>query len=1407
MNLSRICFLILCLAPISSLSAQSLDLFFEHFTTEDGLSQNDVNCIIQDSLGFMWFGTNDGLNRYDGYNVTEYKPSETDSFSISSNLINCLETDHRNRLWIGTTGFGISCFDPTTERFTNYGHDPNVPSSLISNQILDLHVDRKQRLWVGTAQGLNLFELTTDENGFQGSALRNITKKMIPPALQAIHINAIYQAKENVYWVLSAAGVFMLEDRESSRDYLTMEAVAPYLIATSIVAYNENNMILGGSNGLYWFDLQKRDPLTGRISPLILDSKIHSKLLIYHNEIWTASPLGLSRYGFSDGERLPRLVKHYASDLRDLHSLNKTVLRYIYADQNGLIWLGTNGGGVNKFDPEKKVFAHYQQQLEEGSLSNNKIRSVFEDSKQNLWLGTEGGGVNFLPRDSKGNDYLSFTQLDRPSYCFAINEYEEEGESYILVGGQSVPSLFKIKLADAEKGIQSQQLQEVPTVKSSVFALLNQDNRYVWIGTYSEGVFRMPISPQTGEIVQFQHQAREPHSLSSSLIRSLMQDSKGNIWIGTGFGLNLLIAEERSNANPIFKHFFYQKADSSSLSHDYILALHESKNGDIWIGTFGGGLNKYIAGDNTQRASFKRYNEAHGLPNNVVKGILEDDEGYLWISTNKGLSRFDPEKEEFHNYDTNDGLQSDEFSELAACKLQSGEMLFGGVNGFNVFRADSLYSNPHLPKVVFTSFQVLNTELKVGETYNDHDILPKAIPYTKEIYLQHDENSFSVEFSALHYSAPEKNQYAFKLENFQDEWAYVDASKRFATFTNLSPGTYTLFVKASNNDGLWNEKPHELKIIIAPPFWLTWWAFAFYLALLICLLWAFRRYTIIGIKEKHELVLEHLEKEKAEELQKLKLQFFTNISHELRTPLTLISGPMEYLLKSGKGLAYDERQRQYVLIRKNADYLLRLVNQLLDFRKLDQGILKLKVGPVDALAYVKEIAEPFQFIANKKNIDYDFNISDSQGLKWIDPDIVEKTLYNLLSNAFKFTPPDGKIEVIVKILEGDETKESGLFASEVLSIVISDSGPGIPEEERENIFDRFYKSQDTVTENYSGAGIGLAYTRDLVHLHHGTISVGESDTGGARFTVNIPIEKRAYTRPERIASGQENLASYQNQIDKWEEEIIEEKKVVANSSHAGNKPQILVVDDNADIRTFIKGALSEEFSILEAEDGQIGLKLATESLPDLILSDVMMPNMDGMTLCNQIKTEALTSHIPVILLTAKTSEKSEREGLAFGADDYIRKPFKIDILKLKIQNLLKLREDIHRRFRKEVLLEPETISVTSTDEIFLKKAMDLIEEHMTNPDFNVENMAQEIGVSRSKLYLKLKALTGQSSSEFIRTVRLKRAVQLLESSDLTVKEIMYMTGFNTASYFSKCFKKQFGIVPSEYVKQQRSLAG
>ncbi|MEO0472122.1 MAG: response regulator, partial [Bacteroidota bacterium] len=738
-------------------------------------------------------------------------------------------------------------------------------------------------------------------------------------------------------------------------------------------------------------------------------------------------------------------------------------------------------------------------------------------------------------------------------------------------------------------------------------------------------------------------------------------------------------------------------------------------------------------------------------------------------------------------------------------RLQNGKLLFGGVNGFNVFQPDNLYMNPFPPEIAFTSFQILNRPINAGDQFNGRVILEKSISQTEQIHLNYDENSFSVEFAALHFSAPTKNQYAFRLEGFQEEWAYVDAGKRFATFTNLGPGEYTLQVKASNNDGLWNNQIKNLVIRISPPFWQTWWAFLIYFFTFVGLLWAFRRYTVIGIREKHDLVLERLDKEKTEEIQQLKLQFFTNISHEIRTPLTLITGPLEYLLTSGRGLAYEDREKQYLLIRKNADFLLRLVNQLLDFRKIDQKQFSLKVFESDIVSYVKEITEPFQFIANKKNLTYTFHADVPHLTAWFDPDIIDKTLNNLLSNAFKFTPEGGKVEVHISALTPAETKGTSISGLHGLELRILDSGPGIPEEDREHVFDRFFKSKQDSGENSLGAGIGLSYTRDLIHLHQGIIKVEPATLGGACFVVQIPVEGAAYNQ-ENIGAPSELRTREQIPIwDQYKDETEAEKTQEESTNNEETAPQvsILVVDDNKDIRSFVRNALQQSYQIYEAEDGIEGLEMAKEHSPDLIISDIMMPRMNGIELCQELKSNPLTSHIAVIMLTARASDESEKESLEFGADAYIRKPFKLDLLQLKVKNLLRLRNQIHQQFRKEVILQPEAVSATSTDEIFLKKAMDLIEEHMTDPDFNVENMAVEIGMSRSKLYLKLKALTGQSSSEFIRRVRLKRAVQLLESSDLTVKEIMYMTGFNTASYFSKCFKKVYGIVPSEYVSKRK----
>ena len=938
----KIMVLICFLLQIQVHIAQPNRIYFDHITTEEGLSQNDINCILQDRNGFMWFGTHDGLNQYDGYQFSVYKPDPADPYSIHSNLIHTLAEDSLGRIWIGTAGSGISMFDPTNQRFTRCKYTPNDSTNPGGYLIRSQLVDDDQRLWVGTSEGLHVFDIQAVPQKGNGY-LHNITAEFVPPELKSGRIEVIFQDKDHTIWIGSNRGLFHVIPPKIQQQPCRIEhiSIAPSRNPSQIRAINQdknNRLIIATSSELLYqtqLDAQQHPLFTLLAYGQFVNIEIDD-----FEQIWVTSQSGLYRFSqLQDSTGLPQLVQRYTNNLEDPHSLNKDVLRSLFLDKNGMVWVGTNGGGVNRFDPGKMTFSHFKKNLNPGSIGYNKIRSIFEDSELNIWIGTEGGGLDFLGAEKDDGAYDQFIHLPQPQNIFAIEEIHEGETKTIYFGAQHNPGLYKVRLPLKGEKNPPLVVSPIPEITSAVFAILKDHQHGLWVGTYNDGLFHMRFNATSGspDFYRFQHDPQNVGSLSNNIIRSLMQDQHGNIWIGTGHGLNMLPHEESSSHAPTLVHFFHQENDTNSLSHNYILALYESQKGDVWVGTFGQGLNKFVPAKDHVPAHFIRYTEKEGLANNVVKGILEDAQGYLWISTNRGLSRFDPTSETFKNYDTHDGLQGNEFSELACFKRQSGEMLFGGVNGFNAFNPESFQDNSHLPEVVFTGFQVLNKPVSVGEKVNGRVILKQPISETHQLNLRHHENSFSLEFAALHYSAPKKNQYQYKLEGFDESWIPVNAQKRFATYTNLEPGDYTIQVKASNNDGVWNEVPSRISIHISPPIWRTWWAYTFYAALIIFSLIAFRRYTIIGIKEKHDLVLEHLEKEKAEELHQMKLQFFTNISHELRTPLTLISGPLEYLIKAGQGMDYGQREQQYHLIQKNANYLLRLVNQLLDFRKLDQN--------------------------------------------------------------------------------------------------------------------------------------------------------------------------------------------------------------------------------------------------------------------------------------------------------------------------------------------------------------------------------------------------------------------------------------------------------------------------------------
>ncbi|MBX2874885.1 MAG: response regulator [Saprospiraceae bacterium] len=1373
--------------------AQASQIRFEHITSEHGLSENVVNCIFQDSKGFIWVGTNDGLNRYDGYHFRVFNPAPDDNQSINSNLIFAINEDLNGNIWIGTTGSGLNKFDPRTETFEQFQRDPQRTTTLSNDQVTSLYTDRHGRLWVGTLDGLNVIlpdAQPEDSNYIQPIAIA---------APNALPVNEITEDKAGNIWMATRLGLYKCDARDLNGKYDFRRIDVAGLVSRNLKSIEidaHGRLVVGGPPGVYYQTGGGAHPIFEQIGETI---NVQSILTEGEDKVWVGTYTGLQAFKLGPRGTDPELIETFNPVAENPYSLNKNVIRALQKDRSGIIWVGTSGGGLNKFDPSRKPFFHFGQNLRRDGNRYTEIRSMLEDSYGNLWVGTEGGGLFWYPGNTSAAPYAEFYSIPSSASVFALEEIQENGQTYLLVGSEDTPTLRKLLISATGAGAS----EVVPGVIGSVFSILQDERGIIWVGTYNKGLERW--LPKEGGGYTRNWFTKEDGDLANDIVRRVFEDAHGNIWIGTAKGLHKIEAAETTKEHPEIVLFQNTEEDARSLSHNYVLDIFESSSGYLWIGTFGGGLNQLVYEEDGRGAYFKRYWEKDGLPSNTIKGILEDEVGQLWLTGNGGLSKFDPETETFQNYSTTDGLQSAEFFEAAKAKRMDGSLLFGGVNGFNAFLPQSIQENTNQPKVVFTRLLVHNQEVAPNEAVNGRVILDQAVTESEGIQLAYRQNDFSVEFAALHFADPQKNEYAFKLEGYHEDWIEVGAEKRYATFTNLPHGNYTLLVKASNADRVWDPEPARLQIRIKPPFWLAWPAYVLYGVLIVGALWLFRRYTIINVKEKHQLMLEHMEREKLEELNQMKLRFFTNISHELRTPLTLIISPLEFILEKGKTLSSENLQQQYHYMYKNAKYLLRLVNQLLDFRKLDQGSLNVRVRRGDIKAFIENVTQPFQFLANKKSIDFDLGHSESDIYTFFDPDLIEKIMYNLLSNAFKFTPAGGTIRVEVK--ERYMQNKSG--KDPFVEIRVQDDGIGISRSQQKKIFERFHKGENKKM-NKDGAGIGLAYTKSLVELHHGAISAESIKGKGSCFIVILPMNKNAYLKSE-IEQGK--IEQFQADSDPLEYLVAEPVAEVSGASIGMNSieqekelPLLLFVDDNADIRSFIKEGFQNDFRIIEAEDGELGYEVALSSLPDIIVSDVMMPNMDGIELCKHLKTNPLTSHIPIVLLTAKSADEDELEGLRTGADAYVVKPFKLDILRAQLMNTYLQRERLKQRFRQEVLLQPEEITVTTADEEFLKRAVSIIEDHMSDSEFNVEALVKEMFLSRSKLYLKLKALTGQSSSEFIRTIRLKRAIQLLEKSDYTIKEIMFMTGFNTASYFSKCFKNQFGVVPSEYLKQKKKRA-
>ncbi|MEM6643087.1 MAG: two-component regulator propeller domain-containing protein [Bacteroidota bacterium] len=1348
------------------LQAQDLQLHgrFEHYSSQTGLSQNDVRAIFQDSDGYLWVGTHGGLNRFDGYHFKQYIRGENDRYNIASNLISAIAEDSLGNLWIGTDDKGLMQYARGADQFINIG---GIDQSLTDKNISQVFSDEAGKIWALAKKGLNI---------------------IIPTKDGSWTIDRFYYEDNRIYtgfcdktgrlWFGGQNGLLRYFGKTGQGKHQFIPYQIGSLDAIRHISENDTSLIVSDSRGLYAIPFKGLETNEPKAYVLSKQKGIGDHFSDGNRNIWYATNQGLYALYRKNGN----IEKHkFENSLAAPNSISGNIILSIIEDNNNLIWIGTNGNGLNLYNPNKKNFQHFNRQNTPGSISFNKIRALESDSKGNIWIGTEGGGYNILKMEDEDYAFQSgFKNMSVPNseqnFVFSIEAATFAKKEIVYIGTSAFSNLIQIEPA---KGLSPVPIS--PRPGSPIFCLLQDSKRNLWAGSYGKGMYYYELNDDA-EVVDM-HKINVSNGLLSNIIRSVAEDKEGNIWIGTDSGVNKLIDGVRKAERSKVVDYTNIPGDSTSLSYDYVLPIFKSNNGTLWIGTLGGGLNKVLPGDSTGNDRFLRYSVNDGFPSNVIKSIEEDNFENLWIGTNYGLSKLNPVTGDISNYGIADGLQDLEFGELASIKLADGQMLFGGVNGFNSFYPEEITSDYSATNVVFNSLTVLNEVVVPGSELNGRVLLERTINSTELLKLKHKESSFSISFAGLNFTSPTKNKYSYILENFDDSWNNVGSGNRVAKYTNIPPGKYIFKVKASNADGYMGDDHKELVIEVSRPIWNTYFAKGIYAIIFLIALWFFRKYTIITNSKKSELQIEHLEKEKIEELSQLKLKFYTNVSHEFRTPLTLILGLVDRLKSVYKNLSNEERETYFNKIQRNSQILLNLINQLLDFRKVEQGQMPLNLVKGDISKYLKALFENFKELSRKKDIDYTL-ICEQSIVGYYDKDILERIMFNLLSNAFKFTEKEGEITVTI------EKRNDEIYALEII-----DTGIGIDQKLQSKIFSRFTNGKHR-TETV-GTGIGLSYTKSLVELYNGEISFTSKKGVGTKFVLELPFAESKF-EGHALSDEEEIIEGFSKDVN-W---LVEDTYEVTDSDrNPVIEDTILIVEDNNDILFYLEDHFKSVYNIHLAKNGKEALEKCLQEDIDLVVSDVMMPEMDGFEFCEKLKEDERINHIPVILITARKSTDHRIKGYGKGADAYLGKPFEMVELEARIKSLLSTRKTLLQKIRKNISLEPNEIEVTSLDEKFMNRVMAFIEKNIGLTEFTVEMLASECGMSQLHLNKKLKVLVGKTANSFIRSIRLKRAAQLLVKNRYSVNEIMYEVGFIDAKYFRSCFKKEFGMTPTDYQKE------
>ncbi|MDA3881411.1 MAG: ATP-binding protein [Prolixibacteraceae bacterium] len=1333
----------MCLYLLSQvpLFAYQSELTFDGFSQEEGLSNNQVQCIYQDRQGWIWIGTSQGVNRYDGYNFVNFLYSPNDSMSLKGSLVRVIFEDRTGALYVGTENGTINRYNRNNQTFDKPFDDH--PYFLDEVSINDICQDDDGVLWVATHDNILLI-YPDGEVTLLSDIARNLSVNIWGNFVRELSFD-----NTGRLWAGTNEGVFII-------DPITKE-IEEFNLPLSTGTTDEIWEIYSDAEGVIWIGTYMNglfavDPVTLDVDAIVLEPEIDRTETVRtlstdsYGQLWIGTRGGLFIYRKNIGT-----VGFYRHDDRKPGSLINNSVLDVFHDRTGESWIGTRGG-LNLLAKSKQAFKNFSAQPANDKYLNSSIVYAFwVDGDGKIWVGTEDGGVNIFNPDTESYTYMTANSEKQNSLSRnCIKAFKYDGKSNLWIGS----FWGGVDILNIETG-EITNLKHEPGNRNSisdnkVMDIETDDEGFVWVANWG-GIDR--IDPVTLDVVRFAH-------ISGGHANWVKLGLDNNLWIGT----------------PREVVVYNLRTKNVSRFDEYTRSVYFDSKERIWLATVDKGLALY----SLPGGALKYYDQSNGLANNQALCILEDSDNDLWVSTTNGLSCFDPATEVFLNYNSHNGLLNNQFSYGAAYEMDDGRMIFGGISGFNIFNPVEVKRTLENAPLVFTDFKIFNKSVLAG---SESDVLPKSINQLEELVLGYDQKVITFEFAALNYVNSNRNLYSYYLEGFETTWNEPSAL-RSATYTNLDPGDYLLKVKRVLPGGNTNENVLTLSVTILPPYWKTTWFRAILLLVIMSLVFALMQVFLYRERIKNELVLERMKAKKLHELDMLKLKFFTNISHEIRTPLSLILAPLKKLKQ--KTIPSNEVDSHIDIMYRNTKQLDRLINQLLDFRKLETGNLKLELLEGDIIRFFSEVIHSFDDLANDKDISLKFNAMHQHMVARFDPDKLEKIVNNLLSNAFKFTSKGGRVTVNLSTIFADDDSTPGVETDkQFIELSVRDTGQGISQKHLSKIFNRFFRATDR--EEQTGTGLGLAFVKDLVQLHSGKIYVESKEGKGSKFTVRIP-----YLKPES-----ESLpANVSNRIDKNDQE--DDRDIARISSKI-----LLIVEDNPDVRALLRSHFQSKFRIEEATNGKEGWEATLETVPDVIISDILMPDIDGYEFCSRVKKDERTSHIPVLLLTALHSLENEKKGLACGADDYITKPFDLSILETKIDNMLEVREALKQRYNTGIRFEPKYLAVESPDEKFLVRVMDVVESNMSNSQLDIEQFALEVGVSRMQLYRKLNALTNMTVKEFIRDVRLKRAAQLLGQNKMNISEVAYAVGFKDLSHFRKCFRQLYGMSASEYLKTKQ----